>query len=144
MSTFKLSLLCCITRSRVKAGAAFGPSIGHPMPKVRLLGVRESDLLVSGVGGKIRPSEIHTMVDSQPQKGIRYWTNKVKINVHHPCLEMCLLPFPRQGHSLWHIRLCFFLTHVNLTPFSPVSRSLPSLFFSKNRWCFFSRNNRSN
>lgn len=40
------------------------------MPEVRLPGVREDDLLVSGVGGKIHLSEIHTMVDAQ--RGIRH------------------------------------------------------------------------
>ena len=88
---FKLSLVCCVTDSRVKARAPFWPSADHPMPEVRLLGVKDDDLLVSGVGGKIHLSEIHTMVDSQ--KGIRHWTDGIKINVHYPCLEISLLPF---------------------------------------------------
>lgn len=91
LCTFKLSLLCCITDSRVKARAPFWPSAGHPIPEVRLLGVREDDLLVSGVGSKIHLSEVHTVVDSQ--KGIRCWTDGIKTNVHYP-LEICLVRFP--------------------------------------------------
>ena len=138
----KLSLVCCITDSRVNARAPFGPRAGHPMPEVRLLGVREDDLLVLGVRGKIHLSEIHRFPERN--QTLNWWNQ-----------DKCLLPLLRDLSStlsrwsrfLWHRQLCFLLTHVNFTPSSPTGGSMPSLFLKKkkkkNRY-FFSRNNQSN
>lgn len=57
----------------------------------------KSDLLVSGVGSKI-PLLLRFIQRQIPQswKGIRCWSDKIKIKVHYSCLEKYLLPFPNR------------------------------------------------
>lgn len=102
MSKFKMSLLLCVFRLRVKAGASLWP----PHPWGSAAG-GQSELLVSGVGGKTRLlRRLKPWQTPQPWKGVRCRTDKTK--------NKCPLSLLRDTSSTLSKTGSFPLTHATL------------------------------